>query len=494
MKKYKFLIFFFTIAIQLFAQDKEPSQLHGFLYDQTSLEPLMYANVYVMNSGTGVITNEQGQYALDISSFGRNDSIYFQYMGYQSKGFTISDLMTSPTVYLEENIINISETLIFGRELDPQKIVQNVLENADSNYHSHYSSREVFVRERYDSDLLRLKLNYKKSTISDIDQKAIALLEQKIPRHSTSYTDFLGDMLWSPNNSDSLRTKINPKRVVSLKDKDITEMDHIVKVFEDVVEDTDSLEYWKVKTGIIGGKVHFDSGDTTLDLQEDEQEVRSFARSLYYDFNDHQFDNEKMWDFLYKPSRYSFTLVGGTRLNDEDIYIIDFSPKSKGKFEGRLYITLSSYALLRADFQYAEGKQGRTFSMMGISYAEKEYKVSVYFEKLDADYQLKYFSYKALTTFGIDRKLSLLKKRKRPFFDKTLLELKGGLDMQVSSQSSFEFLVLSHDRISEKEYLNFEENKKMKVIYVNQFDDSLWQGYDILEPTKQMREYKKNRY
>ena len=132
--------------------------------------------------------------------------------------------------------------------------------------------------------------------------------------------------------------------------------------------------------------------------------------------------------------------------------------------------------------------------MMGISYAEKEYKVSVYFEKLDADYQLKYFSYKALTTFGIDRKLSLLKQRKRPFFDKTLLELKGGLDMQVSSQSSFEFLVLSHDRISEKEYLNFEENKKMKVIYVNQFDDSLWQGYDILEPTKQMREYKKNRY
>ena len=251
MKKYKFLVFFFTIAIQLFAQDKEPSQLHGFLYDQTSLEPLMYANVYVMNSGTGVITNEQGQYALYISSFGRNDSIYFQYMGYQSKGFTISDLMTSPTVYLEENIINISETLIFGRELDPQKIVQNVLENADSNYHSHYSSREVFVRERYDSDLLRLKLNYKKSTISDIDQKAIALLEQKIPRHSTSYTDFLGDMLWSPNNSDSLRTKINPNRVVTLKDKDITEMDHIVKAFEDVVEDTDSLEYWKVKTGII---------------------------------------------------------------------------------------------------------------------------------------------------------------------------------------------------------------------------------------------------
>ena len=34
----------------------------------------------------------------------------------------------------------------------------------------------------------------------------------------------------------------------------------------------------------------------------------------------------------------------------------------------------------------------------------------------------------------------------------------------------------------------------MKVIYVDRFDDSLWQGYDILEPTKQMREYKKISY
>jgi hypothetical protein len=63
--------------------------------------------------------------------------------------------------------------------------------------------------------------------------------------------------------------------------------------------------------------------------------------------------------------------------------------------------------------------------------------------------------------------------------------------VQVSNQKSFEFLVLSHDRLSENDFINFEENKKMKVIYVNQFDDSLWQGYDILEPTKKMREYQK---
>ena len=94
------------------------------------------------------------------------DSIRFQYMGYQIKDVAISDLLNSADVYLEENIINISETLIFGNEQDPEFIVQQVLLYADSNYHKDYSASEVFVRKRDESDLLLFKLDYKKSTIS----------------------------------------------------------------------------------------------------------------------------------------------------------------------------------------------------------------------------------------------------------------------------------------------------------------------------------------
>ena len=57
---------------------------------------------------------------------------------------------------------------------------------------------------------------------------------------------------------------------MSNQEKDITEIDQLTEVFENAFEATDSLEYWKVKTGIIGGKVQFDYGDTTLNLKEDE--------------------------------------------------------------------------------------------------------------------------------------------------------------------------------------------------------------------------------
>ena len=40
-------------------------------------------------------------------------------MGYKIKDVAISDLLHSADVYLDENIINISETLIFGRGKTP---------------------------------------------------------------------------------------------------------------------------------------------------------------------------------------------------------------------------------------------------------------------------------------------------------------------------------------------------------------------------------------
>ena len=47
-------------------------------------------------------------------------------------------------------------------------------------------------------------------------------------------------------------------------------------------------------------------------------------------------------------------------------------------------------------------------------------------------------------------------------------------------------MLFYHEDISPSDY-HFEQSKKMRS-YVEQFDNSLWQGYDILEPTKQMRD------
>ena len=92
---------------------------------------------------------------------------------------------------------------------------------------------------------------------------------------------------------------------------------------------------------------------------------------------------------------------------------------------------------------------------------------------------------------SIDRNMSLLKKRERFLFDKKLKEIKVAVNFDVTSQESIEVLLLNDEEISGKTFQDFKQKKNMNVIEIDHFDDDLWKGYSIIEPTKRMREYKK---
>ena len=119
--------------------------------------------------------------------------------------------------------------------------------------------------------------------------------------------------------------------------------------------------------------------------------------------------------------------------------------------------------------------------------------ISVYFEKNESNYQLKYYSEKTGDQISFDRNVSLLKKKKRFFIDKTLNEIKVRLNLTVKEESSVEILNMNTKAISNQNFARFKQKDNFKRIYVDQFNDNLWKGYDIIEPTKQMRDYKKSK-
>jgi hypothetical protein len=152
---------------------------------------------------------------------------------------------------------------------------------------------------------------------------------------------------------------------------------------------------------------------------------------------------------------------------------------------------MESYALIKADYTYASGKNGRDLSLLGVSYSEDQFKGSIYFQKKDGIYKLKYFSQTEGTSVGLDRSIALLKKKKRWLFDKKLNEIKVGINLEIESSSLVEFLILDEDEISQDKFANFKQQEYMDVIYVDQFDENLWKEYSIIEPTQKMREYRK---
>lgn len=472
-------------------------EINGVLLDLDKKTALPYANIIFLSNKKGTVTNEKGQFLLNIEKLNKNDTISFQYIGYETKNLTVSQLASSAVIFLKENTYNLKEIFVFSNNLNPESIVKKVIENQYSNYKIASGKNQTFIRRRFVSDIDKIDIKFKKSSFSQLNKKMIDLIERKLPRHSVSYTDFLGNLYFSGIKNDSTQLKIDPIKMVSLKDKDLADIEQLESIFENMFADTKEKEYWKIKSGIIGGKVQINNEldkerkDSLKSINEKEFKTVYYRNSTNNLLKYSSFDNKKDWDFLHHTSRYAFTLVGGTVVKEEDVYVIDFVPKKSGKFKGRVYIAIKSFAMVRADYEYAEGKTGISINLFGVGYSKNMFSGSISFEKKHGTYQLKYFSKKEGTSMNVDRNLSLIKKKKRFLLDKKLNEIKVGFNLNVREENSVEMLILDHKEISNKQFKDFKQKEFIKMIYVDQFNDQLWRGYSIIEPTKQMREYKK---
>ncbi len=477
--------------------DLKPFQdIKGVVMDIDKQTALPYTNIYVKHKHIGVVSNEKGHFSLDIVGLDISDTLRFQYIGYSTRYITVGELDTLPIVYLKEEIFNLNETLIFGNKINVRDIVKNVLKNKDKNYQKTTSKKQTFIRVRNISDVQEFDLETKKLSISQLDEELIELLEEKIPKQSTSYTDFLGNLYFNKNEDDSIKFKIDPIRTVSLKEKDIAELEQFETIFENILAETQEDEYWKVKSGIFSQKIDMDEDSIQQikdTLKDNQRRVSSYSRGIKYRLRYSALDNKDNWEFLHSTGKYKYNLIGGTRVNGEDVYIIDFKPNSSGMYIGRMYISLNTYALIRADYEYAPGKNGKNIHLLGVGYTENQYSGSIFFEKKDSIYELKYFSHKAGAQASLERNISLLKKKERFLFDKKTNEIKLGVVFAVNSEESIEYLVLDDKEISQEQFTNFKQKKIMDVIYVDQFDDNLWRGYSIIEPTKRMKDYKKQK-
>ena len=482
------ILYLLTAVAQTDTSSSTIPILNGTILNENNIQ-LPYVNVISLNTGKGTISNENGNFSIDINSLNNTNIIRFQCIGYKTKELTIERVKNGTPIVLSENIYTLDEVLVLGTTPDPEEIVKAILENKELNYKNKPHKKQVFIRKKSSSDFLDFKLNYKKSTISDLSPEIVKSIEEHTPKHSTSYSDFLGYVYSNENEDKKNHLKVDPIKTVTLKSKDITELESSYSVFDSLFSNTKDKEYWKVKTGILGTKINFNE-------KEDEdstnyQSLKSYANRINSHLSYSTFEDDDLWEFLHKTKRYNYTIIGGTSINNESVYIIDFTPKKKGTYEGRLYVSIENYALIRADYKYAPDKLGTNIHLLGIGYTQTNFSGSIYFEKQDGNYNLKYLSYQNNYKISIDRKIALQKKKKRFLINKKLKEIKIGLDFVQENNESIELLVVGQFQISEQDFESFKEEKYIDITYVNQFDENLWKGYTTITPTKQMKEYKK---
>lgn len=487
------LIFIGLIQWPADALSQTAASVAGILLSQKDASPLPYANVYIKYSSYGTITNENGEFHLNWPA-SPADTIVFQSLGYKTIEIPDAPGDSSLVIRLPEEMFNLSELLVYANAPDPDFIIRKILENKSQNYPKQTTKSSFFIRSRNQYQINSLNAQFIKSDIKSVDKQLIERIKQEFPTSILSYIDIAGSFYRTENMKDSVHQKLVAAKAVALEDPNMDASLGIIEEFNTLLFTNEKDTYWDIKTGLIRVKMEDsvnEEGKTKSTAEEKEsQAIRDLRYTFKVEMGFANFESKTDWDFLYHTDNYRFTIAGGAFINDEEVYIIDFKPTKNGIFTGRLFVSADKFALIKADYEYTGEGTISDFEFLGFGMSDDSFKASVYFEKTTSGYQLKYLSRTKGNSVVFDRNLEMRKRKNGFLLDKTLQAVKIKLQMKTSSIVSTEILLSNTEKITPSQYRAVKENKQLEIQSIKQFDDAIWKDYSIIEPTRQMKDYK----
>ncbi len=485
----------FLIAAFLFFSFLSSAQtVTSKLVDKKTNEPIPFATIQ-LSEHTGVITNEEGRFSFTLDAeLSKIDSIYISSMGYEKIALALSQT-TDSIIYIIPKAIELKEVFLFKKNLSIEEIIANVKEKLPQNYNHGLTQKRLFFRESSTNFLNKLDINFKKSTIPELNKKFIDSVTGIIPKNSEYYTETLGDLY---GNYD--KQKLHIIKAAELYDKNNNgSMEHLSEKLEDIFKkNVKRNSYLKIKSGIFGQKVQLDS---VLDEMDEAKEIeeslekpkhnhlldsrRSSIRGLLTNLF---FQEDSKLNMLRKSNRYLFELVDYTTIDEEVVYIVDFVPKRRADFKGTLYINTDDFAVVRVDYENV--KLLKRIKLLGISYEENVYRGKTIFSKdSNGKYSPRFIEKEVGNKVGVDRPLKVIEKNKYVKGKRKQNELSLGIDVINSSVEKYELVVFNSQGLAESKYSNTKENKTVTAQYLSQYNPEFWKGYDILEPNAVIRSF-----
>ena len=491
MIRYVFLSVIFSIAGGLISAQAQ--SLSSRIIDAKTGEAIPYATVQYAD-GKGIITNEEGQFNLYVTPAITLDSLFISCMGYEKTAVSVRQGIDS-VITIDPKPIELSEVYLFDHELEVDEIIRRVKEQIPVNYQQDPIHQRLFFRKSSLDRLRKFDIAFKESTIEEFNERFIDSVLSILPKGNAYYTESLVDLY---KTKDSSRLKIEKAAELYDKDNEVS-MEALGKKMEDIFKaNVRPDSYLKIKSGIFGTKVQVDS---ILEASDDAAEIEDELKEPEkMDFHSHKrwqlnelysglfYQEDSKLNFLEKSRRYNFDLKGYTTIDEEGVYVIDFSPKGGADFEGTLYVNLEDFAVMRLD--YSNVKSLKRIKLLGFHYEETAYKGTTIFAKNDNNrYDLRFINRVEGRVMGVDRPLKVIEKNKNVKGRRKQNELSLNIDLVNWNTEKYELVVYESELISPSEFAASEENETVKATYLSRYDPEFWKGYNIMEPNQAIREF-----
>ena len=268
-----------------------------------------------------------------------------------------------------------------------------------------------------------LNLDLKESSIEQISNEFINQITQSIPKQSSLHTE----ALYRLTQQDSLGESARLLRGFQLEEESSKiDAENVAEFFLEKIEESLSKgNYFKVKSGIFGGKIEEDDIDLddlrptkdsiisdSIDINKEHRVASAMGYQQLNEFNRYQpYGSDPVVSVFEKPKRFDFQIVDYTYYKDQWVHVIAFKEKSKAQFYGELWINEEDKALVQ--FKFINTKPIKSIKLLGFEYSEPRAQGQFLYKKFDDGSYRHYFGRLELDTkVNVNRPLSFIEKKK----------------------------------------------------------------------------------
>ncbi|EGV42027.1 carboxypeptidase-like regulatory domain-containing protein [Bizionia argentinensis JUB59] len=481
----------FSVLIFVCSLSSLSQTIRGKILDTHNI-PIPFATIQI-GDDYGVISNDEGNFTIHTSSFQDKDSVHISCMGYEKIGFQVQEFQ-SKNYTLTDHVNELSEVYVTDRKLSIDSILYYVNANVSKNYRLNNHSFKLFGRrtEYVAGKVAEFEItkspNFKKKQLEAFNKDFEDLGKSLLNNNSKQYTDMVSTLYIK----DAKHAKLEVEKAVRLLDeRNDQSLEKMVEKGNDIVlKHLDTSKVYTVKSGWfkVSDSVSFNKrNDKVSDSINAIRFIREAALNMVKEVNPITEDLEL--DFITNTRKYDYELKDFTYLNDEIVYIIDFKPKrGSANYEGTMYVSNQTFAVLRADYAFYPGREGKKFNLrliLGVKYVEKNKAGSVAYKKDSDGYYYPYYIKNEVDRyFYINRPIKFIDNDDRS--NKVAFNFK----MEGTFKERTEMLTLDVNIMDEAIFNAVTEPKTLDYETKKKYDPAIWKNYNVIEPLQEMKDFK----
>ncbi len=458
----------------------------------TTNEPIPYATIQIGET-YGTVTNEEGIFTLEIPKNTNEKEVLISCLGFETKTIPIAEF-TAQEYILNEQVNQLSEVFLTNKKLSVQEILKKIQENSAKNYNP-YTQQQLFYRSNFNNtpkklDFKVVKANMlSKSAIAEINTAFNTLRKKAVNNTSSYYSDKLVNIAILKDTA-----KINIPKSTKLinEEKDLSYEKLAEKFIELTSKQLDTSVTYKVKSGFFTITDSLKVGEDLNPKADSLRETIHLKKNITELLKNYSVREDSRFAFLHEYSKNDYEIEDIFFFNDDLVYKIKFSPKRKSqKYEGVFYVNITDFAVVKIEYQLAEGRTGRRLNLKflaGIKYVQSDIKVSIYYTKNNSNfYSMSYFKYEDKSYNYISRTVKLKKNRSSKADEKNIFKF----DFMVEniSKNRIDIYALKTEACTPEKFINFKNEETYRIEKIAKYNPSYWKAYNIIAPIEAIKNY-----